>query len=140
MNLSQLEEVMKSLADLKSQQHTEASEMKNLSSVSEKIQLLQDQLINEFGAVLEEAIFNVHDEYCPDDDMRALTEYLPRFYQKEGKHYVLPIGEGVLVEADDYPGQPVRLALSPNPVRLVMKVQESGAEEVLWVASDLVEA
>jgi hypothetical protein len=135
MNLSKLEELMKSLADLKTQLQSEASE-----SVLSEIQPLQDQIINEFGPYLEEAIFNVHDEYCPDDEMKPLAAYLPTHYIKADTYYQLPVGEGVVVEADDYPGQAVRLALVPNPIRIVMKVQETGAEEVLWVARELVEA
>ena len=139
MNLPKLEELMMSIADLKTQQQSEASESKAQSLYSE-IQQLQNQLINEFGAYLEEAIFNVHDEYCPDDEMKSLLNYLPAYYYQQKKFYQLPLDQGVLVEADDYPGQLVRLAIVPNPVRLVMKIQDTGAEEVLWVASDLVEA
>lgn len=139
MNLSKLEELMMSLADIKTQQHTEASESK-IQLLNSEIQQLQNQLINEFGSYLEEAIFNVHDEYCPDDEMKALEAYLPSHFLLTNGFYQLPLNEGVLVEADDYPGQPVRLALVPNPTRLVMKVQESEAEEVLWVARELAEA
>lgn len=135
MNLSKLETIMLSLADQKSQQHKEVSESK-----SPEIEALQNQLINEFGTQLEEAIFNVHDEYCPDDEMKPLVAYLPSWYIREKNNFQLPVGQGVVVEADDYPGQEVRLALVPSPTRLVLKVQESGAEEVLWVASELIEA
>ncbi len=139
MNLPKLEELMMSIADLKTQLHTESSD-----SLLLQLQHTQDQLTDEFGAYIEEAIFNVHDEYCPDDDIHAIADYLPTYFEREGVNghtrYMLPLGQGVAVETDDYPGVPTRLALVPNPTRLVLKVQNSEQEEVLWVARELAEA
>jgi len=139
MNLSKLEELMKSIADLKTQLHTEASD-----ALSIQLHQLQDQLTDEFGAYIEEAIFSVHDEYCPDDEIHAISDYMPAYFVREGvnghSRFLLPLGQGVEVETDDYPGIPTRLALVPNPTRLVLKIQDNEMEEVLWVARELAEA
>lgn len=140
MNLPKLEELMMSLADFKTQLQNEATGSNAHTQLSLQIQQLHVQLSDEFGSYLEEALFMVHDEFCPDDEVKSLVEYLPTYFIKEGTRYFLPKGEGVAVETDDYPGIATRLALVPNPTRVVLKVQDSGQEEVLWAARELAEA
>jgi len=144
MNLPKLEELMVSLADIKTQLQNEATGSISHTELSLQIQQLQAQLLDEFGPYLEEALFTVHDEFCPDDEVKPLLDYVPTYFEKEGSNghtrYFLPKGEGVEVETDDYPGIPTRLALVPNPTRVVLKVQDSGMEEVLWAARELAEA
>lgn len=144
MNLSRLEELVKSLADLRTQQKLESPESPTYQALGNGIQEIQQQLTIEYGPYIEEAIFNVHDEYCPDDEIHPLMDYLPTYFEKTGVNghtrYTVPKGEGLPVEADDFPGERTRLALVPSPTRLVLKCQESDLEEVVWVARELSEA
>ena len=107
--------------------------------LEEQLHDLEDEFLEEFGSELEGAIADVHDEFCPDNDVLLPSAYFAKNYirnQKDNKgrySYDIEFGEGVPVEVDDFPDQEVRIALVPGPTRLIITVGDK-AKQVAWVA------
>ncbi len=85
--------------------------------LEEKLHDLEDAFQDSYGDYLEEALEQVHEEYCPDSDVLMPIAYL---------------GKGVFVEAEKFPGKEVKLVLAPSPARFLLQV--GGKEQVVWTA------
>ncbi|MBO3697631.1 hypothetical protein [Roseivirga sp. E12] len=107
--------------------------------LEEELHDLEDQFLEDFGQDLEEAIAEVHDEFCPDNDVLLPVAYFAKNYirnQKDHKgrySYDIEYGEGVPVTVDDFPDQEVRIVLVPGPTRLIVTVGDT-AKQVAWRA------
>lgn len=107
--------------------------------LEEELHDLEDTFLEEYGQELEEAIADVHDEFCPDNDVLLPSAYFAKNYirnQKDHKgrySYDIEYGEGVPVEVDDFPDQEVRIVLVPGPTRLIVTVGDT-AKQVAWKA------
>ncbi|MFT6872263.1 MAG: hypothetical protein ACJAVN_001269 [Roseivirga sp.] len=105
----------------------------------EQLHDMEDEFLEEFGQDLEEAIAEVHDEFCPDNDVLLPVAYFAKNYirnQKDHKgrySYDIEYGEGVPVAVDDFPDQEVKIVLVPGPTRLIVTVGET-AKQVAWRA------
>lgn len=105
----------------------------------EQLHDMEDEFLEEFGQDLEEAIAEVHDEFCPDNDVLLPVAYFAKNYirnQKDHKgrySYDIDYGEGVPVTVDDFPDQEVKIVLVPGPTRLIVTVGET-AKQVAWRA------
>jgi hypothetical protein len=86
--------------------------------LEEELHDLEDDFQENFGEYLEEALQNVHDEFCPDNDVLMPIAYL---------------GQGVIVEVDKLPGKDTRLVLASNPVRILLTVGKD-KQQVVWQA------
>jgi len=86
--------------------------------LEEELHDMEDDFQDNFGDYLEEALQNVHDEFCPDNDVLMPIAYL---------------GQGVIVEVDKLPGKDTRLALIPSPVRIILTVGKD-KQQVVWQA------
>lgn len=84
--------------------------------LEEELHDLEDDLQDNYGDYLEEALQKVHDEYCPDNDVLMPIGY---------------IGQGVPVEADKFPDKDTRLMLAPGPVRIILRVGDD-QQQVVW--------
>lgn len=87
--------------------------------LEEQLHDLEDDLQDEYGDFLEEALQQVHNEYCPDTDVLMPIGY---------------IGQGVPVEVDELPGKDTRLSLAPSPVRIILTVDKD-KEKVVWTSA-----
>lgn len=99
---------------------------------------MEDDFNEKYGTFLEEALYEIHDEFCPDNDVLLPTAYLAKKYLVEGTNsntrYDVTNQDGVIVDADDFPDQLVRLVLVPNPARIVMLIGKEERKDV-WIAS-----
>ncbi|MTI30008.1 hypothetical protein E1171_04215 [Cytophagales bacterium RKSG123] len=101
---------------------------------------LEDEFVDEFGDLLEDALHEVHDEFCPDNDVLLPIAYLANSYLDKGedesgkKQFDVKPGEGVIVDADDFPGEETRLVILPSPARILLQVGKRYREEV-WRAN-----
>jgi hypothetical protein len=86
--------------------------------LEEQLHDLEDDFQDEYGDYLEKALQNVHDEFCPDNDVLMPIAYL---------------GQGVIVEVDKLPGKDTRLVLVPSPVRIMLTVGKD-KQQVVWEA------
>ncbi|MEM9326232.1 MAG: hypothetical protein AAGA85_11270, partial [Bacteroidota bacterium] len=83
-----------------------------------EIHAMEETFMQEYGSYVEEALFNVHDEYCPDNDVLLPVAYMASEYLKDpegNQPYDVPKDQGIPVEADDFPGVRARLVLVPGP-------------------------
>ncbi|MBL0744530.1 hypothetical protein [Chryseolinea lacunae] len=79
---------------------------------------LEDDFQDEYGDYLEEAFQNVHDEFCPDNDVLTAIAYL---------------GAGIPVDIDKLPGKDTRLVLYAGPTRIVLALGKD-KQQVVWSA------
>lgn len=105
------------------------------------LQQLETKLRDKFGNFIFEALQDVHDEFCPDNEVLPPLAYLAKKYiiKKERDNQVMyetDCNEGIPIEPDDYPGEPARLVIVPGPPRILLKVGDRLQEEV-WRAGSL---
>jgi hypothetical protein len=86
--------------------------------LEEQLHDLEDVFQATYGEYVEEALQQIHDEHCPDNDILMPIAYL---------------GKGVFVDADKFPGKDTRLILSPSPTRIVLSIGKD-KQEVVWTA------
>lgn len=86
--------------------------------LEEELHDLEDDFQEEYGNYLEDALQQVHDKYCPDNDVLMPIGYL---------------GQGVPVEVESMPGKDTRLVLSASPVRISLSVGKD-KQQVVWTA------
>lgn len=86
--------------------------------LEERLHDLEDDFQDKHGEFLEEALQNIHDDLCPDNDVLMPIAYL---------------GKGVPVEIDKLPGKDTRLVLATNPTRILLTIGKD-KQEVVWTA------
>ena len=102
--------------------------------LEEELHDLEDSFHVKFGEYLEEALQQVHDEYCPDTDVLYPIAYIAKNYQINDKNeYSVPTSEGVFVEVDKFPGKDTKLVLVPNPTRVLLNIGKD-KQQLVWTA------
>lgn len=86
--------------------------------LEEQLHDMEDEFQDTYGDYVEEALQNIHDEVCPDNEVLMPIAYL---------------GKGVFVETDKYAGKDTKLVLATNPTRIVLIIGKD-KQEVLWTA------
>jgi hypothetical protein len=86
--------------------------------LEEELHDLEDDFQDQYGEYLEDALQEIHDELCPDNEVLMPIAYL---------------GKGVPVEVDKYDGKDTRLILMPSPSRIILTIGKD-KEEVIWTA------
>ena len=86
--------------------------------LEEALHDLEDDFQDNYGDFMEEILQDVHDEFCPDNDVLLPIAYL---------------GQGVIIDVDKLPGKDTRLVLVPNPVRILLTVGKD-KQQVVWQA------
>lgn len=94
-----------------------------------------------FQEDLIEVLQDIYDEYCPDNDLMLLSQYVPtqifRTVDASGAMaYDCQSDQGVIVNVDEYSGRTCRLFLLPNPARFVLDVEGEGRTTVWRLAED----
>jgi len=105
---------------------------------TQKTQELGALIASEYGEIMHEILQDVYDEYAPDNDVEPLTNYLLTDYIISNLEAELPIYafegiKGIRIFVDEYEGQESRLALLPNPLQLVITIEDE-APIVVWEA------
>lgn len=106
--------------------------------VEEDLHDFEDVFLEKYEEYLEDAFQEVHDKHCPDNDVLLPIAYVAKRYieksDEEGNMiYGVGPNEGVLVEADEYLQNNVRLFLVPTPTRIVMTI-DNKSPKVVWEA------
>ena len=86
--------------------------------MEEQLHDMEDDFQDKYGDYVEEALQNIHEELCPDNDVLMPIAYL---------------GKGVYVEVDKYADKDTKLILASNPPRIVLAVGKD-KQEVVWTA------
>ena len=102
--------------------------------LEEQLHDLEDTFQETYGTDFEKVLQEVHDKYCPDNDVLHPVAYLAKSYVvNEKNEYSAGENEGVFVELDDEPGKPTKLVIIPNPTRIVLNGGKD-KQKVLWSA------
>ena len=133
MDVQQLNQDLCKLLDKKVELTGLSYDDNRYDDLEEEIHDLEDEVQKKYGSYLEEALYEVHDEYCPDTDVLLPIAYLPNKVTKVGKEYKIDSKQGVYVEADDYADEDTRLVLLANPVRIILQIS-SEKQQVVWKA------
>jgi hypothetical protein len=103
-------------------------------TLEEQLHDLEDNLQDEYGDYLEGVLQEVHDKYCPDNDVLYPIAYLAKTYQVNNKNeYSVAETEGVFVELEEQPSKNTKLVLLPNPPRIILNGGKE-KQKVLWTA------
>lgn len=86
--------------------------------LEEQLHDLEDAFQVKYGEYLEDALQDIHDELCPDNDVLMPIAYL---------------GKGIYVEVEKYSGKETKLVLETNPTRLTLLIGKD-KKEVIWTA------
>jgi hypothetical protein len=86
--------------------------------LEEQLHDMEDDFQEKYGEYLEEALQDIHDDICPDNDVLMPIAYL---------------GKGVPVEAEKHPDVDTKLILATNPPRIVLSLGKE-KQEVVWTA------
>ena len=136
VDINKMDESVQELVKIKNKLAEIGYDSEEYDSVEEQLHDLEDSFIDNFGDYLEEVLHNVHDEYCPDNDVLLPIAYLAKEYTvTDDNQYDVGADAGVFVDADDYPGKNTRLVFIPNPLRIVMNIGRD-SREVLWTAEN----
>ena len=100
--------------------------------VEEELHDREDDFIDKYGDYLDQALKNVHEQHCPDTEILLPIAYMAKQYLPGNgdSDYDVSNDEGVLVDADEYPGKLARLVLVPGPTRLLLLIGKNSREEV----------
>lgn len=103
----------------------------------DKLHEAEDAFLTQYGDYLEDVLDDIHEKHCSGTDVLIATAYLAKNYVRMGESidgdpiYEIKAKEGVIVEADKYPGKVTRLVIVPAPARIIMTVNGK-AKDVLW--------
>ncbi|TRX48404.1 hypothetical protein FNH22_29240 [Fulvivirga sp. M361] len=134
MNINMLNEALVTLIKKKKELHDLNYNSSNYDQLEEDLHVLEDDFLNKYGDYLEDALHEVHDEYCPDSDVLLPIAYVPNELATSGDISEISLDQGVYVEVDDYESNETKLVLIPDPTRIVLLVSPE-QKEVVWTAS-----
>jgi len=134
MKFDEISKALEEIIDLRNQAFQLNHGDAKLQAIESKLGRLESELLSKYGTQLHEVLLDVHDELCPDNDVLSPTNYIASYYtvtpNGKGMKYEVDNDAGVLVQMDDFPKQPTKLVLVPNPLRVVLNINAGHREEV----------
>jgi hypothetical protein len=134
------EEINKSLVAVAEQRNrcAAAQDAKQREALEKECRLLEDIFLQKHGDSLREIMLDVQDEYFSDSDMLPLMSYLADHYPVVGKNewgheYTTSHLAGAALEIDDYPHKDTHMVIVPNPLRIVLNIDEY-TSHLVWTA------
>ncbi|MDW7692294.1 hypothetical protein R9C00_13860 [Flammeovirgaceae bacterium SG7u.111] len=108
--------------------------------VEDELHDLEDEFVEDYGYELEKVLKEVHDEFCPDTDLLSPLSYIAQEYRHVGQNEIGPTfdvshDQGVFVEVDNYEQKPTKLVILPNPLRIILNIDQSTRRK-LWSVND----
>lgn len=102
--------------------------------LEEQLHDLEDDFQEKYGQFMEGVLKEVHAQHCPDTDVLYPIAYIAKAYiVTQDNQFDIDSSDGVYVEVDKYPGKETKLALVPNPLRVILNIG-SEKQEVVWKA------
>ena len=120
MNVKELDAELREIEKAKSELDKLDYNDPKYDDLEERLHDLEDDFQDKHGEFLEEALQNVHDDLCPDNDVLMPIAYL---------------GKGVPVEIVKFPGKDTRLVLVTNPIRILLTIGKE-KQDVVWTAGE----
>lgn len=137
MNIEKLNQAFVEIAEKKIELTRFDVQEPQYDAVLEEIHTMEENFQLTYGTYVEEVLFNVHDEYCPDNEVLLPSAYMASAYLRSTSDrivYDVENDQGIPVEADDFPGVRARLVLIPGPTRLILQGEKDEFKETVWVA------
>lgn len=132
MDIKALDNELARLIDKKMELAAINYDHEKYDDLEEEIHDMEDDLQEKYGDYLEDALHEVHDEFCPDSDVLLPIAYIPNKAKKmEDGSYAVPFTEGVYVDVDDYAQTETKLVLLPRPLRIILQIDVK-SHEVVW--------
>ncbi len=94
-----------------------------------------DHFNEKYDFSMQNIMFEIYDELCPDDEIKPIKEYLASHYVLSSGKFDAPLDEGVVVNLDDFSFKKGRLVLLPDPARIVLQNPETNHREIVWQAA-----
>jgi hypothetical protein len=128
-------EVMFEIIELRKELTTLSYNNPRYDEVEDQLHELEEQFVSDFGVVVNDALADFYDEYCPDSDVLSPLAYIAKNYtvtgeNQYGKTFDVNKKDALAIELDDFPGQDNRLTIIPNPLRLVAFFGDGTTKEV----------
>lgn len=136
MDIRKLNQDFEKIAEKKTKLSALTGASKDFAIVENELNELLDSFIENYGTFLEEIIYEVHDEFCPDNDVLSPIAYIAKKYVKRASNkFEVEPSEGVQVDVDDFPEGNNKLVMVPSPCRLIIQ-NEEGFKETVWQAGN----
>ena len=96
---------------------------------------LEKDFKENYAEQLTDILEEVYDDLSPDSKVNPPLDYLAKNYKKisengVGNVYDVAHNEGVPVDTDEYGDNPTKLVILPNPLRIILNIDEHTKEEV----------
>lgn len=133
MDLSALDKALREIIERRNELQKLDYNNPKYDDIEEKLHHLEDEFQEQFGDYMEKIIKSVHDVHCPDTDVLYPIAYIAKAYTIDNNEYLVDSSDGVYVEIDKYPGVETKLAIVPNPVRIILNIG-ADRQEIVWKA------
>ncbi len=137
MDIAKLDKALIDIAETKIALSGLSYDDEKYDDLEEQLHDQEDYFVETYGDYIEEALQEVHDEFCPDNEVLLPIAYLANEYLKkevDGKIvYTTLTSQGVPIDMDDYPDKKTRLVLIPSPTRLVL-ILDPRHQKIVWKA------
>lgn len=102
--------------------------------IEEQLHEAEDEFLKKYDDFLEDVLLDVHDEFCPDNEVLSPIAYIAKNYQiKNTNQYDIDENQGVWVEIDEIPDKEAHLVILPNPLRIVLTA--GNFKKIVWKAN-----
>lgn len=110
----------------------------NYDEIEDQLHDLEDEFLEKYGDDLEKEITKIHKKLCPKSDVLSPIAYIGKCYFVETKadgslKFDREPGQGVSVEITGFEDEDTKLLLIPNPLKLLLTINDKTAKEV-WKA------
>ncbi|GAB4126500.1 MAG: hypothetical protein OHK0045_01240 [Raineya sp.] len=101
--------------------------------IEEQLHEAEDEFLKKYDDFLEDILLDIHDEFCPDNEVLSPIAYIAKNYQiKNANQYDTDENQGVWVEIDEIPDKEAHLVILPNPLRIVLTA--GNFKKIVWKA------
>ncbi len=133
MNIKDVNKALVIIVELRMRLDALTYDSPDYDNLEEELHELEDDFLEKYGDYLEDALIDVHDEYCPDTDVLLPIAYLAKKYIKKDNNFdVLDDGQGVWVELEDeFEHLEGHIVIIPSPLRIVLFTSKN-EKKIVW--------
>ncbi len=133
MNIKDINKALVIIVELRMRLDALTYDSTDYDNLEEELHDLEDDFLEKYGDYLEDALIDVHDEYCPDTDVLLPIAYLAKKYIKKDANFdVIDDGQGVWVELEDeFEHIEAHIVLIPSPLRIVLFTSKN-EKKIVW--------
>ena len=120
MNKDDINKALVTLVEKKNQLAETPYDNEGYDAIEDDLHEIEDDFMDEYGDFLTDVLTDIHDEFCPEEDVLHPTAYIANVYTKEEETYKVKLQEGVLVDVEKLDEDEGRLVIVPNPIRVLL--------------------